>query len=85
MIYDCTNDNKDKNYLNYFDVNFPGNEFKYINKTLTTSGGLNGPKFSYEISDIPLGPMTGKFEFSNENIRAGAGVGIGNWICRGIC
>jgi chromosome segregation ATPase len=77
MIYDCTNDNKDKNYLNYFDVNFPGNEFKYINKTLTTSGGLNGPKFSYEISDIPLGPMTGKFEFSNENIRAGAGVGIG--------
>ena len=36
---------------------------------------LEGPKYSFEIEDIPLGPMTGNFKISDENIRAGVGVG----------
>ena len=77
MIYDCTNNNKDKNYFNYVDLNCPVNQIKHYNKTFNSSEGLKGPKF--EISDVPLGigPMTGKFEISAEHVRAGAGVGIG--------
>lgn len=37
---------------------------------------LEGPKYSFEIEDIPLGPMTGKFKISDKNIRMGAGVGF---------
>ena len=38
---------------------------------------LEGPKYSFEIEDIPLGPMTGKFKITDKNIRAGAGIGYG--------
>ena len=49
------------------------------NKTFQLDNILEGPKCSFEIENIPLGigPMTGKFKISDENIRVGAGAGVG--------
>ena len=63
MIYDCTNNNKDKNYFNYVDLNCPVNQIKHYNKTFNSSEGLKGPKF--EINDVPLG--IGPIQKNNNN------------------
>ncbi len=49
------------------------------NKTFQLDSTLDGPRCSFAIEDIPLGigPMTGRFEISNENVRVGAGAGVG--------
>ena len=49
------------------------------NKKFQVDSTLDGPRCSFEIDDIPLGigPMTGKFKISNENVRVGAGAGVG--------
>ena len=52
---------------------------KFGNMGFEVKSTLDGPKCSFAIEDIPLGigPMTGKFKISNENIRVGAGAGVG--------
>ena len=75
MIYDCTNDNQNKNLLNYIDFYSPLEEFKGLNYKIKAFGGINN---KLDIDNIPLpGPFTGKFQLTDESVRAGAGVGIG--------
>ena len=74
MIHN-TEESKNKNFLDFFHPKIV-NTVKFGNNKLSITEGLNEPKLSFGISNIPLGgPVTGKFKISNDNIRAGAGVG----------
>ena len=64
-------ENKEKNFLDNYDLSIPINEFKYKKATIKNSLGKKGPKF--EINDIPIWKLNGKFAISNENIRVGLG------------
>ena len=75
MIHN-TEESKNKNFWEFFHLQNDITDIttKFENKTFSITEGLIPNKF--EISNIPLGgPVTGKFKISNDNIRAGAGVG----------
>ena len=75
IMYSNIEENKNKNFWEFFHPKID-NTIKFGNNKCSITEGLNEPKLSFGISNIPLGgPVTGKFKISNENIRAGAGVG----------
>ena len=73
MLFNNSSNDKDKNP---FHPKVPITK-KIGNYKSVCDYTLEGPKYSFKIEDIPLGPITGKFSISDKNIRVGAGGGFG--------